>query len=187
MGREMKRVHGSGPAHEEIERVYRERRLGFLAWAVRRGADAATAEDIVQDAFGKAVAAADALSFVEDVAAWIFTAMRNRLVDLWRGEDARRRAGLVDLPEDILAEIAEASGIDVHDSLVRGEIEDALETAIEALPERQQEVLRAQAIEGITFRELSVRTGVPIDTLMALKRRAIKKIAAALEYWMEDV
>jgi DNA-directed RNA polymerase specialized sigma24 family protein len=61
MGREMKRVHGSGPAHEEIERVYRERRLGFLAWAVRRGADAATAEDIVQDAFGKAVAAADAL------------------------------------------------------------------------------------------------------------------------------
>jgi RNA polymerase sigma factor (sigma-70 family) len=113
--------------------------------------------------------------------------MRNRLVDLCRGEDARRRAGLVDLPEDILAEIAEASGIDVHDSLVRGEIEDALETAIEALPERQQEVLRAQAIEGITFRELSVRTGVPIDTLMALKRRAIKKIAAALEYWMEDV
>jgi RNA polymerase sigma factor (sigma-70 family) len=113
--------------------------------------------------------------------------MRNRLTDLWRGEDARRRAGLIDLPEDILAEIAEASGVDVHDALVRDEIEEALETAIEALPAEQREVLRAQAIDGITFRELSERTGVPIDTLMARKRRAVKKLAAALEYWMDDV
>ena len=187
MSREMKENGEAPPAQTEIERIYRERRSGFLAWAERHGADAATAEEVVQDAFGKAIANASALSFIEDMAAWIFTAMRNRLTDLWRGEDARRRAGLVDLPADILAEIAEASGVDVHDTLVCDEIEEALETAIEALPAEQRQVLRAQAIDGITFRELSEQTGVPIDTLMARKRRAVKKLAAALEYWMEDV
>lgn len=139
MSKEMKEGESPGPAHREIERIYRERRSGFLARAERHGADAATAEEVVQDAFGKAIANASALSFIEDMAAWIFAAMRNRPTDLWRGEDDRRRAGLVDLPGDILAKIAEASGVDVHD--VRDEIEEALETAIEALPAEQREVL----------------------------------------------
>jgi DNA-directed RNA polymerase specialized sigma24 family protein len=54
------------------------------------------------------------------------------------------------------------------------------------LPADQREVLLAQAIDGITFKELAAKTGVPIDTLMARKRRAVRKLAAALAYWMED-
>jgi DNA-directed RNA polymerase specialized sigma24 family protein len=55
-----------------------------------------------------------------------------------------------------------------------------------ALPADQREVLLAQAIDGITFKELAAKTGVPIDTLMARKRRAVRKLATALAYWMED-
>ena len=83
-------------------------------------------------------------------------------------------------------EIAVAAGVDPQDSLIRGELEDALTVAIEALPANQREVLRAQALGGITFRELAESTGIPIDTLMARKRRAMRKLAAALEYWMEE-
>jgi hypothetical protein len=63
--------------------------------------------------------------------------MRNRLIDLWRGEASHARAGAIDVPDSVLGEIAE-------------------------------------------------RTGVSINTLMAGKRRAVRKLAAALEYWMED-
>jgi RNA polymerase sigma factor (sigma-70 family) len=169
-----------------IERTYRERRQGFLAWARRHAPDVETAEDILQDAFIRAIANASALSVVEDVAAWIFSAMRNRLVDLWRGEGSRRRAGAVDIPEETIEEIVSTAGLDPQDALVRDEMLAALEVAIDALPEAQREVLRAQALGGLTFRELALRTGVSIDTLMARKRYAVRKLAAALEYLMDD-
>jgi RNA polymerase sigma factor (sigma-70 family) len=171
---------------QALERTYRERGRSFLAWARRHAPDMETAEDILQDAFIRALANADALSPVRDLGAWIFAAMRNRLVDLWRGEGAKRRAGGVDLPEAVLVEVAEEAGLDPGDRLQRNEMLDALEVAVEALPAPQREVIRAQALGGVAFKELAEATGVSIDTLMARKRYAVRKLAAALEYWMDD-
>jgi RNA polymerase sigma factor (sigma-70 family) len=177
---------GASATKSAIERTYRERGRGLLAWARRHAPDAETAEDVFQDAFIRALTNADALSLVEDLGAWIFSAMRNRLVDLWRGEGARRRAGAIDLPEDVIEGVAAQAGLDARDQLQRKEMLTALEVAIEALPAPQREVIRAQALGGIGFRELAEKTGVSIDTLMARKRYAIRKLAAALEYWMDD-
>ena len=105
---------------------------------------------------------------------------------MWRGEGSRRRAGAIDLPEDVLEGVAAQAGLDARDQLQRKELLTALEVAIEALPAPQREVIRAQALGGIGFRELAEKTGVSIDTLMARKRYAIRKLAAALEYWMDD-
>jgi RNA polymerase sigma factor (sigma-70 family) len=174
------------PATTTIEKAYRERRGGFLAWARRHAPDEASAEDALQDAFIRAISNADALSMVEDVAGWIFSAMRNRLIDLWRREDIRKRAGSVELSEEAIEEIAAEAGFDPHDALVREELEEALAVAMEALPAEQHDVIRAQALDGAAFRELAEQTGVSIDTLMSRKRRALRKLAAALEYWMED-
>ena len=171
---------------DTIERTYRERRRGFLAWARRHTPDAETAEDILQDAFIRALANADALSPVEDFAAWIFSVMRNRLIDLWRGQDAKRRAGATDLPEHVLEEVAAEAGLDPQDQLLRSEMHGALKVAIEALPAPQREVIRAQALGEVAFKDLAEATGVSIDTLMARKRYAIRRLAAALEYWMDD-
>jgi RNA polymerase sigma factor (sigma-70 family) len=169
-----------------IERTYRERGRGFLAWAKRHAPDPATAEDILQDAFLRALANADALSPAADLAGWIFSTMRNRLIDLWRGEGAKRRAGATNLPEKVLDEVAVEAGLDPEDQLQRSEMLAALEVAVEALPAQQRQVIRAQAIGGVGFKELAATTGVSIDTLMARKRYAIRKLAAALEYWMDD-
>jgi len=169
-----------------IERAYRERRRSFLTWARRHAPDMETAEDILQDAFIRALANADALSPVRDLAAWIFSSMRNRLIDLWRGEGARRRAGAVDLPEAALEEVAEEAGFDPQDRLQRDEILRALDVAIEALSAPQRDVIRAQALGGVGFKELAEATGVSIDTLMARKRYAVRKLAAALEYLLDD-
>jgi RNA polymerase sigma factor (sigma-70 family) len=169
-----------------IERTYRERGRGFLAWARRHAPDAATAEDILQDAFSRALAHVDALAPVEDLAGWIFSAMRNRLIDLWRGRDARQRASAADLPECVIERVATEAGLDPQDEFQRNEMLAALEVAIEALPEPQREVIRAQALGEVGFKELAAVTGVSIDTLMARKRYAMRKLAAALEYWMDD-
>jgi len=182
----MSESDASSATKKAIERTYRERGRGFLAWARRHAPDAATAEDVLQDAFIRALANADALAPVEDLAAWIFSAMRNRLTDLWRGEGARRRAGSIDIPEAVLEEVAAEAGLDPQDRLQRDEMLAALEMAVEALPIAQRDVIRAQALGGVAFRELAEATGISIDTLMARKRYAVRKLAAALEYWMDD-
>jgi RNA polymerase sigma factor (sigma-70 family) len=177
---------GTSDTRTMIERTYRERGRGFLVWARRHAPDAATAEDILQDAFLRALTNADALSPVEDLAGWIFSAMRNRLIDLWRGEGARRRAGAMELHEAILEKVAFEAGLDPEDQLERNEMLAALEVAIEALPAAQREVIRAQALGEVGFKELAEKSCVSIDTLMARKRYAMRKLAAALEYWMDD-
>jgi RNA polymerase sigma factor (sigma-70 family) len=182
----MSESEGGAAARQTIERTYRERGRGLLAWARRHAPDAETAEDALQDAFIRALANANALAPVEDLAAWIFSVMRNRLIDLWRGEGARRRAGATELPRELLEEVAAEAELDPEDQAERNEMLGALEVAIEALPASQREVIRAQALGGVGFRELAEATGVSIDTLMARKRYAIRKLAAALEYWMED-
>lgn len=78
------------------------------------------------------------------------------------------------------------AGLDPQDLLLRNERLAALEVAINALPAAQREVIRAQALGGVAFKELAEATGVSIDTLMARKRYAIRKLTAALEYWMDD-
>jgi RNA polymerase sigma factor (sigma-70 family) len=177
---------GASAARSAIERTYRERSRGFLAWARRHAPDAETAEDILQDAFMRALASVSVLSPVEDLAGWIFSTMRNRLIDLWRGEGARRRAGAFELPRDALESIAVQAGFDPQDQVLRNEMLAALEMAIDALPAPQREVIRAQALGEVEFKELAHATGVSIDTLMARKRYAIRKLAVALEYWMDD-
>jgi DNA-directed RNA polymerase specialized sigma24 family protein len=78
------------------------------------------------------------------------------------------------------------AGLDPQDLLLRNERLAALEVAIDALPAAQREVIRAQALGGVAFKDLAETTGVSIDTLMARKRYAIRKLTAALEYWMDD-
>lgn len=180
----------SDPAKRDgIERSYRERRAGFLAWARRRLPDLAAAEDALQDAFvaalDRSVGGSGGLTLVEDAAAYVFAALRNRVSDQWRRKEARRRAGSVEIPAEVFAEIAAQAGYDPADTLVRDELLAALEVAIVALPPEQREVIEAQALGGLTFRELAERTGESIDTLIARKRYAIRKLAAALEYWMD--
>ena len=116
----------------------------------------------------------------------IFSTLRNRLIDIVRGESSRRKAGVVNLPRETFEEIAAAAGFDPQDKVLRGELALALETAMAALPPQQRDVILAQALDGSTFAELAEKTGTSIDTLMARKRRALRKLAAALEYWMED-
>ena len=91
----------------------------------------------------------------------------------------------MELSPELFEEIATEAGYDPADRLVRDELLAALEVAMEALPAAQREVLQAQALDGLTFKELAERSGESIDTLMARKRYAIRKLAAALDYWMD--
>lgn len=169
---------------KRIEASYRANRARFLRRARRGGV--LEAEDVVQDAFLAALNNLDSFARVADPTSWIYTAIGNRLIDLWRRDRTRRSAGQIEVGDEILKEIVCASGLDPEDSVVQEELSDALAEAIQALPERQRVVIVAQVFDGTTFRELSERTGVPIETLSARKRAAVRSLAGALRDWIEE-
>ena len=171
---------------ERIEAAYKDGRKAYIARAKRSVRNASDAEDLLQDVFLRILDNANILDAMTNISALICPGIRNRIIDLWRHNIVRRGAGETDVAEETIEEIVSEIGFDPYDIVVRNELSEALAAAIEALPPEQQTVIEAQAIDGMTFAELSERTGLSINTLMTRKRMAIKKLAAALRGWIEE-
>jgi RNA polymerase sigma factor (sigma-70 family) len=175
-----------GETATELEALYRSRRGYLLDWAISATRSAIEAEDLIQSAFLGALANLDALGAVENLGAWLFASVRNRVIDLWRKRGRRERLGETEVSSDILAEIARATGFDPQEALVGDELSEALAEAIEALPEPQREVILAQALGGETFSAIAKRTGESMETIASRKRYAMKSLSRALREWMDD-
>lgn len=78
----------------------------FLAFVRRRIADPDLAEDVLQDAYVRAVSAAPELRNEERITAWFYRTLRNAIVDAYRRRDVRQRRDEsletpdLDLPEE---------------------------------------------------------------------------------------
>ena len=175
----------SGDRRSELEAAYREHKPGFLAWATKATRSFVDAEDLVQEAFAKALARAESLGGVDDLAAWLFASVRNKVRDLWRRNETRRKAGEIAVSDAAIVEIVASAGLDPSEMAVSSELLEALYDAIEELPPEQRTVIEAQVLDGLTFKELAESTGISPDTLAARKRYAVKRLADALQEWME--
>jgi RNA polymerase sigma factor (sigma-70 family) len=138
------------------------------------------AEDVVQDVALSLFEAADPSAPIRDLSAYVYRALRNRVVDLYR---SRRLPARQDpLPGELVDERAEVPGV------VEGQdLRQRLFAAIDRLPEPQRAVFLATELEGSSFRELAERWDVPIGTLLARKHRAVKALRAALTHLREEV
>ena len=65
---------------------------------------------------------------------------------------------------------------------------EEIQTALEELPREQREVFVAHEIEGVSFKELSARSGVSVNTLLSRKRYALlhlqQRLRAAWDHWL---
>jgi RNA polymerase sigma factor (sigma-70 family) len=177
----------------EIASVVRRERGRLLSFIRKRVADAAEAEDILQEAFYELVSAYRLMQPVEQAGAWLMRVARNRIIDRFR----KRRPQLLG---DIASEEEEESsalerllpavedGPDVE--LIRELMMEQLERALAELPAEQREVFIAHELEGASFKDLSARWDVGINTLLSRKRYAVLRLQQSLreayEEWLRD-
>ena len=147
------------------------RLVGYVRSWIEDSADR-DAEDIVQDVAAGIFEKADVTAPIEDLAAYFYRSLRNRIVDAYRA--APKKA--VALSEPVLDERYEASVVTEWN-----EEKDRLFEAIDSLGPAQRSVLVATELEGRSFRELSEEWDIPIGTLLARKHRAIHALRKALE------
>jgi RNA polymerase sigma factor (sigma-70 family) len=155
---------------------------GRLVGYVRKMIDDTAArdgEDIVQEVIVNAFNLADVNAPIENVSAYLYQSLRNRVVDYLR----KRKMGTVSL-EDVVLEESDLRLADLlydasDNPMVGFEKRETLHNlfeAIETLNEDQRAVLIETEFEGRTFKELAGEWGVPVGTLLARNSRAWVKL-----------
>ena len=141
------------------------------------------AEDIVADVMLSLVSRLETNGPVENIAAYAYRAVRNKIAD-----HERKRAketsldGMADADGELpLLSLLASKNEDPFASEERAERMHRLTDAIGQLEPRQRAILIATELRGKSFRELSEEWGEPIGTLLSRKSRAVKTLRKQLE------
>jgi RNA polymerase sigma factor (sigma-70 family) len=154
----------------------------------RRVADISDAEDVLQDVFSELVSMYRLIRPAEEMTAWLFRVARNRITDLFRQKELKSLSEPVGdedgarTLEDLLPSLD--AGPDAE--FARGVLVEALEDALEELPVNQREVFVAHELLGKSFKEISMETGVGVNTLLSRKRYAVLHLRERLKDIHED-
>jgi RNA polymerase sigma factor (sigma-70 family) len=176
----------------QIELTVRRERGRLLGFIRRSVADAAEAEDILQETLYELVLAYRLMQPVEQVGAWLTRVARNRIIDRFRRRTLRRAAAEVpdeaEAAGNTLAELLPA-GADPEAAAMRAMLLAEIEAALAELPPEQREVFVAHELEGVSFRELAARSGVSTNTLLSRKHYATRflrqRLQAAWDDWLK--
>jgi len=177
----------------QIEELFRNDRKKFLGFIRQRVRSQEEAEDILQDVFTNVLAASRNVQRpIENIASWVFTAVRNRIIDSYRKKRAETFTELqtpgqiedgMDSFENFLGDLSTSP----ESNLIRKTIWEAVQTGLAELPDEQRDVFIKNEFEGISFREMSVMTGININTLLARKRYAVLHLRGHLKELYESL
>jgi RNA polymerase sigma factor (sigma-70 family) len=157
---------------------YSRRLMGFIR---RRVSNEADAEDILQDVFYQLLGNKEP---IDQVTAWLFRVARNKIIDRSRKKQTVPLDGLFFENED--GEDMEWMDILMDDTsnpetqYLRSLFRDTFQEALDELPEEQKQAFIQNEMDGISFKQISEETGVPINTLISRKRYAVLHLRSRL-------
>jgi len=171
---------------EAIKRDY----SGLRAFIRKRVVDPSDAEDILQEVFYELVEAYRMMKPIEQVTAWLFRVARNRIIDLFRKRSREGPTSGTSANEEgeelSLAELLPSPDAGPEAAYARTVLLEALDDALDELPQEQREVFVAHELMGYSFRELAEQTGVSVNTLLSRKHYAVVHLRRRLESVYDD-
>jgi RNA polymerase sigma factor (sigma-70 family) len=157
----------------------------------RRVPDPRDAEDILQDVFYELVEANRLLMPIDHVTGWLFRVARNRITDLFRRKKPESFGDTAVAGEDEeplqLEDLLPSPDSGPEALYARSVLLDALELAIDELPEEQRDVFVAHELEGRSFKEMAAESGVNVNTLLSRKRYAVLRLRERLQSVYNDL
>jgi len=126
--------------------------------------DVEQVEDVVQDCFVRLL---EATNEPQNSRAWLYTAVRNRCIDLLRQHNPL----LTDIqPKDLDGLISD------DEAQERSFSEARLWEAIDGLPSRCREIFLLSKRDGLTYREIAQRLGLSEKTVEHQVSKALKRL-----------
>ena len=136
--------------------------------------------DLSQEAFARAFRARHTLDPDRPFYAWLYQILRRLCFNFRR--DRRVRSALLEREGSAwLTDVAlRAAPVDPGTALERAELSRRVTAGIEALPDREREVLVLKEFEDLKYREIAELVGVPIGTVMSRLYSARRRLAECL-------
>jgi RNA polymerase sigma factor (sigma-70 family) len=150
--------------------------------------DTSEAEDILQDVFYELLEAYRLMKPIEHVTAWLFRVARNRMVDLFRRKKPSSLNNPVSAEEggESLEDLLPSEDAGPEAAYARNLLLDALDEALDELPAAQREVFVAHELMGRSFKDISVDTGLSVNTLLSRKHYAVLHLRQRLQSIYEN-
>jgi RNA polymerase sigma-70 factor (ECF subfamily) len=161
---------GDDRAFDAIHDRYRQRLVGYARQTL--GGAHHDAEEVVQDAFVRALAALRADERAMALKPWLYTIVRNRALDV-----LRRPVRTTDLA--LHAPVLHDASADPHERLTRAEELRSLVGDLRSLPERQRTALVLHELGGASHEAIARRLHVSTGGSKALVCRARAGLAKA--------
>jgi RNA polymerase sigma factor (sigma-70 family) len=170
---------------ERISTAYKAERKKLLGYIRNRIPVTVEAEDILQDIFYQLTVGFRDLRKIENLTAWLYKVAENRITDHYR----KKKPVTVSFTENSkddddgplsLSEILPALGSKPEDEEIKELIWDTIYETLSEMPDEQSSVFIANEFEDTSFRELSVKTGVTVNTLISRKRYAVLALRGRL-------
>ena len=167
----------------QISKVFAEQGARLRNFIRRRVPDREDAEDVLQDVFYRLVEANRLLMPIDHLTGWLYQVARNRITDLFRKKKPEPLSEVEDEDGETLSieDLLPSQDSGPEGEYLRSLLVEELQAAIAELPPEQRAVFVANELEGKTFREISEQSGVNLNTLLARKRAAVRRLRERLQ------
>jgi RNA polymerase sigma-70 factor (ECF subfamily) len=184
-------VSFQGGDRAAFAQLVRRHQRALFNFALRLTRDPSAAEEVVQDAFLRAVRSAGEFEHASRFATWLYTIARNLCIDHSRKRVLRNHPSL-DGPGTTsggegptLADRTADPGSNVERAATAAEIRVRVVAAVDALPDEQREVFLLREVSDLPFKEIALVVGVPENTVKSRMRYALERLQAQLSDFEE--
>lgn len=160
-------LDGDAAAHRRLLSLLSVRLRGFFR--ARLGGHVADAEDLVQETLMAIHTRRATFDRAQPLEAWVYAIARYKLIDHFRRAKVRATVPL-EAADNVFAESDVESGAAKAD----------LDRLLGELPERQQALIRAMKIEGLSVAEAAERTGMSPSAVKVSVHRGLGALTRRL-------
>ncbi|WBL24381.1 RNA polymerase sigma factor [Zunongwangia sp. HGR-M22] len=171
-------INGNELALSELIHRHQQRIYSFIYSKVF---DKDVSEDIFQDTFIKVINTLKKGKYNEEgkFLPWVMRIAHNLVIDHFR---RNKRMPKFDNSGDFnIFSVLSDSGLNAEKQIIKDQIETDLREVIRELPEDQLEVLTMRIYKEMSFKEISERTGVSINTALGRMRYALINLRKIIE------
>src|SRR4051795_12069646 len=164
----------SAQNEESMRALYREYGPELYGFAVSALGDRGLAEELVQEVFTRVWRKAESYDPSRaSFSTWLYGIARNAIIDQKRRASVRPALSAYAVDDDQRGTVDQS----LENALLRWQVNSALERLT---PEHRQ-VIRLAHFQGLTLREISERTGLPLGTVKSRTSYALRGLRLALE------
>ncbi len=171
-------IKGQESALEVLITRHKQRIYSFIYSKVY---DRDIAEDIFQDTFIKVIKTLKRGKYNEEgkFLPWVMRIAHNLVIDHNRKNN---RMPKFDNSGDFnIFSVISDNALNAEKSIIKGQVEADVRRLIDELPEDQKEVLMMRMYNDMSFKEISERTGVSINTALGRMRYALINMRKVIE------